>query len=309
MIKKINVKTLCKDNKLRIINKNQIKKFSYVYRPAINRAGLELKGFAIASDIKKNIIGWGTTESNFMDTLDLKDLEQILDTIFHFKPPLIICSVGVNKKNKQTILKIASNNNIPVVFPELHLSDVATTLGVYLASIFAQDIQVHASLIIINGIGVLVIGDSGIGKSEAILDLIQKNHIFVSDDAVIVKKIGLLFYGQSPEITKDILEARGIGLIDIRKIYGEKSIKTSSTIDLVVKLTQYHEGTEFDRLGNFNSSYRILGSKIPMIQIPVRSGRSISSLIEAAVNVHIAKQNNIDALETILNRTNSLTKK
>lgn len=303
MPKKIKVNTLCAENKLKIVNVSKIKAFSYVYRPAINRAGLELKGFIVADDIKKNIIGWGTSESNFMDSLKSDILEQNLNNIFSYKPPLVICSIGVSEKNKQTIVRIASKNRIPVVFSQMHLSNVATTLGVYLASIFAQNIQVHASLIIINGIGVLIIGDSGIGKSEAILDLIQKNHIFVCDDAVIIKQIGINFYGRSPEITKDILEARGIGLIDIRKIYGERSIKSSSKIDLVVKLSSFNENVEYDRLGDYDSFFPILDSKIPMIQIPVRSGRSVSSLIEAAVNVFIAKQNNIDALETILNRT------
>lgn len=300
---KISVSKLCLENKLEIINKKNIRKDNYIYRPAINRAGLELNGFFNEDSLSKNIIGWGTNESNLMDTFNNDKLEKILTKIFSLSPPLIICSSGVNNRNKNMIIKKATESAIPVVLSEMPLSSITTTISIYLSSIFAKFVQVHASLIIINGVGVMIIGDSGVGKSEAVLDLIHKNHTFVSDDAVIVRRIGNNFLGSSPELTKDILEARGLGLIDVRKIYGEKAIRPSAFIDLVIELKHFSEDDTFDRLGNKNLYYSLLNGKIDMLKIPVRSGRNVSSLIEAAVNLYIARQNNVNALETIQNRS------
>ncbi|MGL4343520.1 MAG: HPr(Ser) kinase/phosphatase [Metamycoplasmataceae bacterium] len=300
--KEISVIEFCNDNKLEIINKDKIKITTTIKRPAINRLGLELKGFIENENLNKNIIGWGTVESHWMSSIDKKDLDLTLSKIFNYNPPLVICSKGVSEENKKIIVKNATKFNVPVVFSDLPLSSITTTIGVYLSSFFAQSEFVHGSLIIINSIGVLVIGKSGIGKSEVILDLVQKNHIFVSDDAVLIKRIGNNFIGESPLLTQDILEARGLGLMNIRAIYGEKSIRKSTTIDLVVELEHYEATSQFDRLGNKNLFYLVLGGKINKIKIPVTPGRSVSSLVEAAVNLHISKLNGIDALEIIQNR-------
>lgn len=300
----VNVLELCEENKLEVINREFVKIWSNIQRPAINRAGLELKGyFYKESAIAKNIIGWGTSESNWMLSISDTERNEALENLISKKPPLIICSSGVVEENRKIIIKIATKYKIPVVLSEIPLSSLTTTIGVYLAEKFAQTEFVHGSLIIINGVGVMIIGASGIGKSEVILELIQKNHIFVSDDAIFIKRIGNNFIGYSPEITKDILEARGLGLLDIRTIYGDKSIRNKTNIDLVVELKKSEQISEFDRIGNKNLSYSILGGKINKIDIPIKAGRSASSLVVAAANLLISKQNGIDALNIIQERT------
>ncbi len=300
----INVFELCQENKLEVVNQDSIKIWSNIQRPAINRAGLELKGyFYKKNSISKNIIGWGTSESNWMSSISVKEREESLNTLILEKPPLIICSSGVNEENRKVIIEIAIKHEVPVVLSNIPLSSLTTTIGVYLAEKFAQTEFVHGSLIIINGVGVMIIGASGIGKSEVILELIQKEHIFVSDDAIFIKRIGNNFVGYSPEITKDILEARGLGLLDIRTIYGDRSIRTKTNIDLVVELKNSEEIMEFDRIGNKNLLYSILGGKISKINIPVKVGRSASSLVVAAANLFISKQSGIDALKIIEERT------
>lgn len=297
----INVLNLCEDNLLEIINKNNIKNWRNIKRPSINRVGLEIIGHFEIDDLNKNIIGFGTRESNLMDSVDVDQLENNLKRIFKQKPPLVICSNGVNQKNKDLIFKWANEFETPVVFVDTKLSFITTTVGIYIAEHFAPEDFVHGSLVIINGIGVLIVGPSGIGKSEAVIELIQRGHMFVSDDSVIIKRIGNHFIGQSPKITKNILEARGLGLIDIKTIYGEKSIKDKTNIDLVIELKK-DDQYNFDRLGNENYFYDILDGKIKKILIPVRLGRNTASLIEVATSLFISKNEGVDTFKEIQER-------
>lgn len=302
--KTIDVLDLCKENQLNIVNKDLIKEWAPITRPAINRVGLELLGHFFNDDLDKNIIGWGTTESKLMDSIDEKDLKINIAKIFDYKPPLVICSVSVKERNINIIRNIADEKGIPLVITENQLSFTTTTVGIYIAEKFALEEFIHSSLVIINGIGVLIIGDSGIGKSEAVLEIIQKGHIFVSDDSVLIKRVGNEFIGCAPEITKNILEARGLGLIDIKQIYGERVIKDKANIQLVVELKSFDNNskTQFDRLGNENHFFEVLGGKINKIIIPVRPGRNMASLIEVATNLFVSKQNGTDPLKTIQER-------
>lgn len=297
----INVLDLCLDNELEIINLKKIKKWRQVKRPSINRVGLEIIGHFEIEDLNKNILGFGTKESILMDSIDLKTLEKNLDKIFSYLPPLVICSSGVSSKNKKLILKYANKYETPAVFVDTKLSFITTTVGIYIAEHFAPQDFVHGSLVIINGIGVLIIGQSGVGKSEAVIELIQRGHMFVSDDSVIIKRVGNHFIGISPEITKDMLEARGLGLINIKSVYGEKSIKDKTNIDLVIELKK-DDQFNFDRLGNENHFYEILNGKIKKILIPVRLGRNTASLIEVATSLYICKNDGKDAFTEIQER-------
>ena len=300
----IDVQKLCADNGLEIVNASAIQQWKPILRPAMNRANFELLGHFYSENFNLNIIGWGTTESNYMDRIAESQLVSILDRIFQARPPLVICSRGVNARNRQIILTQATNNRVPLVFIDTQLSFLMTTMGIYIAQYFAPEQFVHGSLVIINGLGVLITGNSGIGKSEAVLELIQRGHQFVCDDAVNIKRIGNEFIGYSPEITKDILEARGLGLIDIKAIYGDRAVRDRTKISLVVELKQpdSQHSVEFDRLGNENDYYLILGGKINKVSIPVRLGRNLASLIEVATNLFASKQGGTDALGIINQR-------
>ena len=298
----IDVQKLCQDNQLEILNLDHINKWYPILRPAINRTGFELLNHFYSKSIT-NIIGWGSTESNYMDRISKEELAQILEKIFLKHPPLVICSNGVNERNRTIILEQANKNHVPVVFSDTQLSLLTTTIGIYIAQYFAPEEFVHGSLVVINGIGVLIIGDSGVGKSEAVLNLIQRGHLFVSDDAVYIQRIGNEFIGYSPAEIKNILEARGLGLLDIRNIYGDRSMQAKTKIDLVVSLIR-SEANDFDRLGNEKNYFFILGGKIDKVNIPVRLGRNVASLIEAAANLFVSKQNGCDALVTVQKRFN-----
>ncbi|MBD5423098.1 MAG: HPr(Ser) kinase/phosphatase [Mycoplasma sp.] len=297
----INVEKLCIDNGLDVINKDIIDNWREIMRPSINRVGLEIIGHFEHDDIDKNIVGFGTKESTLMDSIDSEELEINLKKIFDFNPPLVICSSGVSEKNKNLILNHGNKSKTPIVFVDTKLSFITTTVGIYIAENFAPEDFVHGSLVIINGVGVLIVGDSGVGKSEAVIELVQRGHMFVSDDSVIIKRIGNNFIGISPDITKNILEARGLGLINIKAIYGEKSIKDKTNIDLVIELKK-DEQMNFDRLGTENHFYNVLNGKIKKILIPVKLGRNTASLIEVATSLYLSKKDGVDAFEQIQER-------
>lgn len=277
---------ICKDNEIEILNSN------YEKRPIcsqfILRLGVELLGHFFDNEISKNIIGFGAKESKIMDSLDSNELDKNLNKIFEYKPPLVICSLGVNDKNKKLLLNKCNEFKTPYSEFPSRLSHLNSTLGMYITEKLSEEEFVHGSFMEINGIGVLITGESGIGKSEAVVELIQKGHIFISDDALIVKRVGNRFVGITPTITKNLVEVRGIGLINVRDTFGSKSVKDKYWIDLVVEL-KASELQDFDRIGNKKYYYEILNGKIKKIIIPVKTGRSISSLIEVAIISHISK--------------------
>jgi HPr kinase/phosphorylase len=163
---------------------------------------------------------------------------------------------------------------------------------------------ISAGLLEIYGLGVLILGDSGVGKSESALELITRGHRFVSDDVVLVEKTkaGKL-RGKAPEVVRNFMELRGLGLINIREIFGQKAICPSIQIDLAINLRRWHRGDEFDRIGlEFPEDYEILGVKIPQIIIPVAPGRNIATLIEIACRVHRLRQKGYLAPQEMVKR-------
>lgn len=163
---------------------------------------------------------------------------------------------------------------------------------------------ISAGLLEIYGLGVLILGDSGVGKSESALELITRGHRFVSDDVVLVEKTksGKLI-GKAPEVARHFMELRGLGLINIKEIFGQKAICPSISIDLAICLKRWHRGDEFDRIGlEFPEDYEILGVKIPQLIIPVAPGRNIATLIEIACRVHRLRQKGYMASQEIIKR-------
>lgn len=163
---------------------------------------------------------------------------------------------------------------------------------------------ISAGLLEIYGLGVLILGDSGVGKSESALELITRGHRFVSDDVVLVEKTrsGKL-RGKPPDVIRYFMELRGLGLINIKEIFGKKAICPSVQIDLAINLKRWHRGDEFDRIGlDFPEDYEILGVKIPQLIIPVAPGRNMATLIEIACRVHRLRQRGYLASHEIVKR-------
>ncbi|UUD35475.1 HPr(Ser) kinase/phosphatase [Mycoplasmopsis caviae] len=303
--RKIDIREIIKEFDLKICNTECEPIYRYVQEPAIKRLGLELSGQTENSYYSRNIICWGTSESIFFLKKGKEEALNILDRVLKVQPPLVILSKGVSELPKKWILKICNKYKIPVFVTEFSsTSRITASIGTYLSEKYSEEVQIHGCLVLIGGVGVLIVGPSGSGKSEATLELIQRGHIFVSDDAVLVKLVGNTYHGKSPAITKNFLEARGIGLIDIKYTYGIKSVTDNCEIDLVVELVsnRTEEAKDLDRLGLLNLKFPILDSALPKIQIPVKDGSSAASLIETAVSTFLARKDGIDVLKEIQER-------
>ncbi|MGZ9454185.1 HPr(Ser) kinase/phosphatase [Mycoplasma sp. AC157] len=285
-------------------NLNPINNFpeGEIKRPSINRAGLLLAGVVSNETLTKNIVAWGTNESEFLLSLNQTERKNALIRVLGQHPPLLMLSIGFSKKLYDEVLEIANQFSVQVTNSEEHLSTLIANIGSFLSEYFAKKEAVHGCAIIINGVGVLIVGSSGVGKSEAVLELIQDGHTFVSDDTVIISRLGTRFIGKPSPITQDLLEVRGIGIIDIRHTYGSSMIRKKLDIDLVLELVLSDSAINFDRLGNSELHYNILGGTIQKIQIPVKQGRTTSSLVVAAVNSYLVKQDGLDPIQKIQER-------
>lgn len=266
----------------------------------IHRSGLELAGLHRSQSYASSIIGWGTKENHYISQLDENRAKESIKNVVNIKTPLLVLSQGFAKgKAFQLVLEVANDLKVPVIVSHDHLSTINSQVSSFLIERAAEVVSVHASLAIVNGLGVMIKGPSGIGKSEALLELIQRGHAFVSDDTVELFRVGHSYYGKPAELTKGLLEARGIGIINIPFIYGAKSSRDIAKVELVVELVPEKNLNEVDRLGNLDLKYEVLDSFIPLTQIPTTSGRSIASLVEAAANVFLARKAGMDPLKEI----------
>ncbi|QNM93679.1 HPr kinase/phosphorylase [Mycoplasma sp. Pen4] len=301
--KKINVKKIIDFFDLNIINgDNADIDYNDVYQPAIKRVGLELAEHFENDRINKNIIAWGTGESTWFSLIGKQKAIESLEWVFSRKPPLVVLSKGVNKPAINWIVDVANKYKVPVALVNTSTSYISTNIGSYLNNFFGEVIQVHGTLVLIGGVGVLITGASGVGKSEAALQLVQQGNVLISDDAVLIKDNGNLFIGSSPNITRNFLEIRGIGLVDVTKLYGIASVANSSVIDLVIELVKQDPGNEFDRLGTDFLEYPVFGRSIKKMQVPIKEGGSAASLIKAAVNTFLARMDGMNVVELLYER-------
>lgn len=295
MKQKLSVQQLVSDLKYDVINKEQADLNRTINGLSLDRKGLELSGLVVDDYYHSKIVGWGTKERIFLEAKKTeKERLAAYETALTKKTPLLFLSNNFKDKLKTEIVNFASDLQIAVVSYRTKISALQPEINNYLIKHNAEIESVHASLVIIHGIGVLIKGKSGIGKSEAVLELIHNNHIFVSDDTVETYKIGTSLYGRPAKITKDFLEARGIGLVNIPYIYGAKVVTDKTKIDLVIELVSSKKMNSVDRLGNQNLTEKIQNCFITKIQIPAGAGRSIAVLIEAAVNVFLAKKEGLE---------------
>ncbi|VEU77996.1 HPr(Ser) kinase/phosphatase [Mycoplasmopsis columbinasalis] len=301
--KKINVKRLLDKFELTLSNRATDLNYKDILAPAVKQIGLELAGIEVTKSYHDNVICWGESENNYFIGLGEKQAKEIIARILKKQPPLLILSRGVKEQVFNWIITLADSYKVPVYWSKNSTNTIIVTIGTYLNDFFSPEVQVHGCLITLGGTGVLITGKSGVGKSEATLELIQKGHVFISDDAVLIRHIGSNFYGIAPELTRNFLEVRGLGLIDIKYTYGIKSIAEGAVIDLVVELVQANEeNVIFDRLGTDNLRYEILDGSLPLIRIPVKNGFSSGTLIEAAVSTFLARKDGVSVLEQIISR-------
>jgi HPr kinase/phosphorylase len=168
--------------------------------------------------------------------------------------------------------------------------------------LLAPTITIHGGLVDLFGVGVLIVGETAVGKSETALELIQRGHRLVADDAVTIKRISDRLVGTSPDTIRHFMEVRGIGLIDVRAMYGASAIRQNKVVDLVVKLENWDEKKEYDRLGNEEHTYNILDAEVPLYNIPVKTGRNLAVILEVVARNHRLKTMGYNALDELNSR-------
>lgn len=279
MKKGIKVIHLAEDNNLKILaGKKGLE--NCITEQMISRPGIELAGFIDFFDPKRVIL-IGSKEASFLELFTEAEQEEKLRNILKLNPPAVIFSTNV--KVKDLYLKLGNEYNIPILKSKLRTTALNSKLYSYLQEYLTERKSVHGVLLDINGMGTLIIGKSGIGKSETALELIKRGHILISDDRVDIfqKDVGILI-GEAPKILERFLEVRGIGIIDVVSMFGVGAYRNQKKIRLVVELEKWVEGKSYDRLGLTTKTIKYFDTEIPKVTIPVLPGRNLALLVEAA---------------------------
>ncbi|MBF0806157.1 MULTISPECIES: HPr(Ser) kinase/phosphatase [unclassified Streptococcus] len=270
----------------------------------ISRPGLEMTGyFDYYSPERIQLIGM--KEWSYLGHMTTHNRYQVLKNMLRDETPAVVVARGLHIPDE--LLLVAEENQVPVFRSSTPTSRLSGELSNYLDSRLAERTSVHGVLMDIYGMGVLIQGDSGIGKSETALELVKRGHRLVADDRVdIYPRDEMTLWGEPAEILRHLLEIRGVGIIDIMSLYGASAVKDSSQVQLSVYLENYDTNKQFDRLGNNPEEFEIDGVRIPRIRIPVKTGRNISVVIEAAAMNYRAKEMGFDATKTFEDRLTRL---
>ena len=246
----------------------------------VNRPGLALTGYF--TDFEKDRLQLiGNAEFGYLESLSSSDRAAKVDALFSRKFPALIICQGIDIIPE--ILESAQKYGIPVLGSEDATSNVMSAVISLLSVKLAPQVTRHGVLVEVYGEGILMLGESGVGKSEAAIELLKRGHRLVADDAVEIKRVSnRTLVGSSPEIIRHLIELRGIGIVDVRQIFGMGAVKESEKIDLVLSLENWSKDTKYDRYGLEYEQYDILGLKVPMITIPIKPGRNLAVIIEVA---------------------------
>jgi HPr kinase/phosphorylase len=188
------------------------------------------------------------------------------------------------------LVRVAEDHAIPLLVTPRATSSLVELLGSHLEEALAPSLTLHGTLIDIYGVGVLILGESGVGKSESALELVLRGHRLVSDDSVTIRRVGTVLNGTGSEVSRYHMELRGIGIINIKDLYGVAAVRERKDLDLVVKLDPWQEGKDYDRLGLDDRTYPILEIDLPFLEMPVGPGRNLSVLLEVAARHHLLKR-------------------
>lgn len=246
----------------------------------INRPALQLTGyFEHFGNERIQIIG--LVEYTYIEKMDTDRKREIFAQLFSSKiPGLVFCR---SLEPDQEIIELAEYYGVPIMVSDMITSDFMAEIIRWLKEQLAPSITIHGVLVEVYGEGVLIMGESGIGKSEAALELVKRGHRLVTDDVVELHKISdEALVGNAPDITRHLIELRGIGIIDVRTLFGVAAVKNTQTIDMVIKLEEWSKDKEYDRLGLDDQYIEFLGNKVVCYNIPIRPGRNLAVIVEAA---------------------------
>ena len=245
----------------------------------VNRPALQLVGFYDYFDDKRlQILGRG--EMQFLERMTEAERTRVFNKLLSYPFPAMI--VARDMEAPPELVQMANKHDRTLLRSAESTVDVTSKLIDYLNRAMAPQIARHGVLMNIYGQGVLILGDSGIGKSETAIELLKRGHRLVADDAVEIRRISNSLFGTAPEIIRHYIEIRGVGVIDVQQLFGMGAVQFDTEIDLVIQLEQWVDGKFYDRLGLGEEKYEMLGVELPIVTIPVRPGRNLAGIVEIA---------------------------
>ena len=262
----------------------------------VARPGLQLAGYFDHFEPMRLLV-MGNVEASYLQKLDPVERAIVFDRLFSYKFPAML--IARNIMPDEQCMEMAEKHNVTILRSREATSTIVSTIIAYLKAALAPSITRHGVLVEVYGEGILLIGDSGIGKSETAIELLKRGHRLIADDAVEIRKIsGNMLVGTAPELIRNYVELRGIGIINVAKLFGMGAVKTENEINLVVKIVPWNQQKVYDRLGLDEQYTEILGVQIPMNTIPVTPGRNLAVILEvAAMNNRQRKMGYNPALE------------
>ncbi len=291
LIKKMNLKTIIPE-----IDTDKI----VLTHPDVNRPALQLTGFFDHFDKERvQIIGY--VEQAYISTLTREQRISIYEKLLACEIPCLVYSRG--QLPDDDMQDLCRRYQVPCLVSEQSTSDFMGETIRWLKVKLAPCISIHGVLVDVFGEGVLIMGESGIGKSEAALELIKRGHRLVTDDVVEIRKVSdETLIGSAPDITKHFIELRGIGIIDVKALFGVESVKDTQAIDMVIKLEDWNRDKEYDRLGLEDQFTEFLGNRVVCHNIPIRPGRNLAIIVESAAVNYRQKKMGYNAAQELYNR-------
>ncbi|MGL5712037.1 MAG: HPr(Ser) kinase/phosphatase [Paraclostridium sp.] len=288
----VSVRDLAKDLDLEVIYMPDDVEY-YVHYQDIHRPGLQFAGyFEHFTYDRIQIVG--RTEYTYFSHMDTETRRDVLDKFFSYEVPALIVSRDLTVK--PDVIEMAKKHNRVVLATKRNTTRLINRLSNYLDSKLSPTTTIHGVLVDVFGVGVLIRGESSVGKSETALELVQRGHRLVADDAVEITKIDEnLLTGQSPEVLRHFMEIRGIGIIDVRSMYGIGAVKDSKVIDIIIRLESWNDNAYYDRLGLDKEYEEILGVDVEKLVVPVKPGRNTSMILEVAAMNFRQKRMGYDA--------------
>ncbi len=246
----------------------------------VSRPGLQLAGFFDFFDPNRLQV-MGKVETTYVESFESEKRQEIFDRLFQTGIPAMIISRNIDVFPE--CIEAAKKFNVPILRTNEFTSTIMNALVASLKVSLAPRITLHGVLIEIYGEGVLLLGDSGVGKSETAIELVKRGHRLIADDAVEIKRVSdKTLVGASPDVIRYFIELRGIGIVDVRRIFGVGSVKLTEKIELVINLENWEDGKQYDRLGLDGQTTSILDIRVPSLTIPVKPGRNLAVIIEVA---------------------------
>jgi HPr kinase/phosphorylase len=274
-----------------------------VHLPRVQRPGLALTGYTDYIRYGRVQIV-GSSEVGYLRKLLPRRRSAILAKLCRCRITCFVVTKGLVAPPE--LLQAAEARGIPVLTTPLESTAFIKLLSAFLEERLATRLHLHSVLLDVFGLGVLILGESGIGKSECALDLIDRGHRLVADDVVEIKRMGDVLVGVSPDLTRFHMELRGLGVLNIKDLYGVSSMRLSKRVEMVMQLERWEAGKEYDRLGLRDETFLILGVEVPLVRVAVAPGRNIALLVEVAARNQLLREGGYDAAKRFVERVDEL---